>query len=106
MERCFGVFLGQFFILQYNPCRLYDLEYMKTVVKACVIIHNMVADERGYDETMRFRQKLEARYGQTQAAVIDDIICPECVYQQTGVWRQELECLENLREHVLLSSAL
>lgn len=87
MERCFGVIFGQFFIL-YNLFRLYDLAYMDTVVERCVIIQNMVADARGYDVTIRFRQNMKARYAQTQTVAIDYIICPEFFSQQAGVWIQ------------------
>ena len=59
VERVFGVLFRQFRILC-NPCRLCHLKDMHYVVNACIILHNIIADRRGYAVTMKFREELDA----------------------------------------------
>ncbi|XXQ32282.1 DDE Tnp4 domain-containing protein [Plasmodiophora brassicae] len=50
VERAFGVLKGRFAMLS-NPCRLFDVDTIITMVLACVILHNMIIeDERDADE--------------------------------------------------------
>ena len=58
VERVFGVLFARFGIL-YQPCRLQDLKDMQNVMKACCIMHNMMALERSYYGTSRFRMEGE-----------------------------------------------
>lgn len=48
VERVFGVLFRQCRVL-YEPCRLWNIEEISTVMKAFVILHNMIAIRRGYD---------------------------------------------------------
>jgi Plant transposon protein len=43
IERAFGMLQARFHILT-SPCRLWDREAMDTVIRTCVILHNMVID--------------------------------------------------------------
>jgi hypothetical protein len=45
VERVFGVLFQQFQIL-YRPCRLWHMKSMRSVVLACVVVHNTVVLER------------------------------------------------------------
>lgn len=47
VERFFGVFRSKFRIIQ-NPGRLWSHQDMNTIIKACIILHNMIVEnERG-----------------------------------------------------------
>jgi Plant transposon protein len=45
VERVFGVLFKRFNVL-YQPSRLHHIEIMRSVVLACVILHNMVVEVR------------------------------------------------------------
>lgn len=60
VERAFGVLISRWHILQ-RPLRLLYLEDIESLVKACVILHNMVVECRRdtYDSGMSNLQHLE-----------------------------------------------
>lgn len=58
IERLFGVMFQQFRIL-YNRCRLQCVKEIRTVVKTCSILLNVIVDARSYEITMQFRRQLE-----------------------------------------------
>lgn len=43
IERCFGVLQQRWKFLR-DPCRLHNLEYIYLVIKACIILHNMIVE--------------------------------------------------------------
>lgn len=50
IERAFGVLQARFAILV-KPARLWNYNDLEMIMKACIIIHNMIVeDERGEDE--------------------------------------------------------
>lgn len=53
VERVFGGLFKQLRVLNI-PSRIADLKDMHAVLKACCIMHNIVADHRGYDVTIKF----------------------------------------------------
>ena len=77
---------------------------METVAKACCIIHNMIAKERGNKATMKFRQYLE----EEEKMVIDmkksDRV--ECQYLQGQMWREGFVDIENREDYNLFTQAL
>lgn len=104
VERVFGVLFRQFRVL-YEPCRLWHLEDIHYVVKACAILHNMIADARGYQGTMRFRNELD---GEEQARPVDleAVMTSECRYEQAELWRQYVDEMDSPDEFTGLQKAL
>lgn len=102
IERVFGVLFRQFRIL-YNRCRLENVEEIQEVVKACCIIHNMVAVERGYEGTMQFKKELEEEENDIE---LERVVRPECRYEQARMWREEFIDAENREEHRWFTKAL
>ena len=45
VERVFGVLFKRFQIL-YRPCRLWHIDDMGEIVRACVILHNMICEHK------------------------------------------------------------
>ena len=60
IERAFGVLTARFHILQ-RPCRLWYRRDIRKVVKACIILHNMIVEERRnhYESGMASLQHFE-----------------------------------------------
>lgn len=76
VKRLFGVLFWQLFILYY-PCRLQLITEMDTTVRESSIIHNLVAEERFYKGTMKFRHELDAVHGssyQNIEALTHDVV--------------------------------
>lgn len=46
VERAFGVLQSRWNILK-MPCRLWDLTEVKQLMVACIILHNMIVEDRG-----------------------------------------------------------
>ncbi len=44
VERCFGVLQARFSIIK-QPCRLWCADTMKSVMKACITLHNMIIED-------------------------------------------------------------
>lgn len=54
VEKCFGVLQSRFAIIQ-NPCRQWHMDTVKDIMRACVIMHNMIIeDEAGCDLEVLF----------------------------------------------------
>ena len=104
VERVFGVLFRQFRIL-YNPCRLRYQDDISKVMKACVILHNVIADARGYAKTMRFRQEMEAEE-QCADMQLSRVMTHECRYEQSDMWREYLDGLETVEEYNDLKDAV
>lgn len=60
IERAFGVLTCRFQILKY-PCRFWYVEDMCNVVKACIVLHNMIVEERRdeYDSQLCAMQHID-----------------------------------------------
>ena len=104
VERVFGVLFRQFRVL-YEPCRLWHLEDIHFVVKACAILHNMIADARRYQRMMRFRNELE---GEDQARPLDleAVITAGCRYEQAQLWWENVDEMDSPEEFNSLQLAL
>lgn len=104
VERVFGVLDGQFEILK-RPARLAHLFELSDVVHACVILHNMIVEERGYEGTAKFR--IEENMRQTVPTSIESVQRrAHCSYEQAQLWRDMLDPLESIDDHVKLQGAL
>lgn len=44
VERAFGVLQSRFHIIQ-QPCRYFRLATLKNIMKACIIMHNMIVED-------------------------------------------------------------
>ncbi|GLT52831.1 hypothetical protein SLA2020_261480 [Shorea laevis] len=54
VERAFGVLQARFAIVR-QPARIFDVPMLKKIMKACIILHNMIIeDERDEQETLDF----------------------------------------------------
>lgn len=104
VERVFGVLFRQFRIL-YEPCRLWYVDEIADVMTACVILHNMIADKRGYAGTMRFRAELEEE-DQCLPLELDTVMTAECRYDQSDIWRETLDGMEREDQYEKLQRAL
>ena len=63
VERAFGVLKAKFGILT-TPCRLWFLEEMSVIMKACIILHNMSVEERVSQEELLAEDAEEAKLAQ------------------------------------------
>lgn len=79
---------------------------MECVVKACSIIHNMVAKHRGYEGTMKFRFDLDCNEEKTRPIDIQRIKRPESTYEQSIIWKEQLDNMESTDRHARFTSAL
>lgn len=102
VERVFGVVFRQFRIL-YNSCRLGSLEDMECVVKACAILHNMIAEKRGYAGTIKFKKELED--DEDIEINLKEVITSECRREQARQWRESV-MNEQPDQHKLFTEAL
>lgn len=104
-ERCFGALFSQFKILYY-PCRLSNLVDMNDVVKTCRILHNMIGERRGYEGTRKFKKDLEEVQAQVDQIDIQQIIRPECRYEQCRFWSDLLYGIDSANDAKKLMTAL
>ena len=95
---------AQFEILA-RPSRLYDLTDMEYVVKACCILHNMIAAERGYTGTAKFRLAEDMDL-QNLPISLQHIRRPSSTYEQAQIWRMHLDPIEDRTEFLRFRSAL
>lgn len=103
MERFFAPLYNQIQILDI-PARLSSLNDLNDIVQCCSILHKMIAKERGYAGTAKFRmsesttQSTEARYSQVEH--------PTSTYDQAELWRQSLDRTDSTDDHLVLPQAL
>lgn len=103
VERVFAALFGQFEILD-RPARLGNREDLNNIVLCCSILHNMVAEERGYNGTAKFR--VGEHEVQTSGTLYDTVSHPNCSYEQANIWRELLDPVDDLQNHLRLQDAL
>ena len=96
----FGVIFRQFRIL-YQPCRLWFVDDIADMMTACVILHNIIADARGYAGTMRFRAEVEEDE-QCLPLKLDALMNADFRYNQSDIWRETLDGMEREEKFVEL----
>jgi hypothetical protein len=47
VERAFGVLQARFAIVR-GPARIWDIETLTLIMKACIIMHNMIIEDEGH----------------------------------------------------------
>lgn len=67
-----------------NRCRLKCFKEMRAVMKACCILHNVIADARGYKGTMQFICELVEHddFDLNQ----EEVKSPKCRVEQASQW--------------------
>jgi hypothetical protein len=59
VERAFGVLQARFAIVR-GPARMWDIETLTLIMKACIIMHNMIIEDEGHvDPDERFDEEEE-----------------------------------------------
>ncbi|KAE8883390.1 hypothetical protein PF010_g26926 [Phytophthora fragariae] len=91
VERCFGVLKSRFGILS-QPGRLWDEAMMRTVWKACVILHNMVV-EYGRDDECDYLEDVQVRLSARENLTFDSLL-------------MEMTSLQNPQNHSVLQENL
>ena len=88
VERAFGVLQARFAIV-YGPTRLFYSEMLQDIMKACVILHNMIfEDERDVNEAV------ELDYEQ-----IDDNSTIKLSREDTNEFTELIETHQCIRDH-------
>lgn len=90
-ERCFGVLKSRFGILS-QPGRLWDEAMMRTVWKACVILHNMVV-KYGRDDECDYLEDVQVHSSAREDLTFDSLL-------------MEMASLENPQNHSVLQENL
>lgn len=103
VERVFAVLFGQFEVLG-RPARLSNVNDLNDIVNACVILHNMIVEERGCRGTAKFRVSDELL--QTRATSFNEVDHATTSYEQSEIWRTILDPVESLEDHLKLQLAL
>jgi Plant transposon protein len=100
VERVFGVLFKRFEIL-YGPSRLWFEGDMSQVIKACVIIHNMIVESRR-DSYSGTRKKGDDAYDPYPEEISDNILIspPEERSESAEFWQRRLGGIEDIHEHM------
>jgi hypothetical protein len=102
-ERVFGVLFKRFQVL-YRPCRLWHIQDMTHIVKACCILHNMCVESRRDNYA-----------GSRAVQILDDGVLPDDLEflnipddaaAAANFWREHLQNMEDPSEHFELKKAL
>lgn len=91
--------------MSYNPCRLWHLSDIFDVASACVILHRVIEDCRGYADTMQFRGWLDSN-DQCASLKLQRITKTECRYDQADLWREYLDGFDTEEDYEALKHAL
>jgi hypothetical protein len=104
VERVFGVLFKRFQIL-YRPSRLWHKHKMTKILKTCVIIHNMVAEERKhlYHGTRNVRLFDSSEGTPTDLVLIPN---PQGAQEMAAYWRDFVAQIEDANEHRKLKESL
>lgn len=107
LEPVFGVMFARFHILCI-PARLWEKDELISVVKACVIMHNMVCATRKqqYSGTTNILSEADAEIVQALPLKSLQIISGESTCAQDCEWRQHVDATESSVECARLRQAI
>lgn len=107
VERVFGVLFKKYQIL-YRPCRLWSIEDMTNVVKACVIMHNMACEERrsNFTGSREVRIRLDETEFPDPETFVTFLSPPQEESARWEFWRDHLEGAEEEAGFHALQKAL
>jgi hypothetical protein len=103
VERVFGVLFQQIQIL-HRPCRLWHMKPMRSVVLACVVVHNMVVLERKHRYTGARVAELGGR--ELPSGVVRINKAPQTEAEHVHLWRTVAVPVESRADHQRLKDAL
>jgi Plant transposon protein len=103
VERVFGV-LFQMFNILYQPSRLWYVEDMNNVVKACIIIHNMICEERRESYTGTIN--VGVNNPTSSASELIPYKSVQSENEQVAHWRDCVDHIENSHHHTKLQQSL
>ena len=104
VERAFGVLQARFVIVR-GPTRFFHLETLKKIMKACIILHNMIVEDEREDERDD-NEVVDLDYEQNDGVVI--LLC-KCYVKKSDEFLSYIERHERIRDreiHFQLQSDL
>jgi Plant transposon protein len=105
--RVFGVLFKRFHVLS-RPSRLWYVEGMAAIVKACVILHNMRVEERRmtYTGSRAVRLQVETSDFVDPTEGVKLVSPPDSGTAECEFWRAHLDGIEDPQQHLALKIAL
>ena len=102
MERAFGVLQSRFAIVR-GPARLWDTETLALIMRACVIMHNMIVEYEGFvDPDERFDyggQNVQPNRGQATRPLAEFIDAHKRIRDQEAHFQLKEDLIEHLWNH-------
>lgn len=83
---------------------LHSVPEMGFVVKKCGILHKMIAVQRGNAKTLNFCNIIE-REGSYRKISLEEMLRPECCYEQAAQWQAHLDIHEDTSDHKKITDA-
>jgi Plant transposon protein len=109
VDRLFGVLFKKWAILS-RPSRLWHVEDMEIILKACIILHNMSCEERRETFTGLRAARMTLETNELEEADNIPIISPPDALENPGeasaFWRSHLSGIEDSTQHFELKEAL
>ena len=102
VERAFGVLQARFQILQ-RPARVWTSQKMDLIIKACIILHNMVVADSGYNIAVEVPRHLTLDAADDVVQVDEDM---ELEHGGHGHIARFLASIEDKEEHLSLLNDL
>ena len=104
VERAFGVLHARFAIVR-EPARIWDTETLALIMRACVIMHNMIAeDERVVDPDERFEnggENVQPSHGKPTRTLAEFIEAHKKIREKETHFQLKEDLIEHLWNHHL-----
>ena len=102
VERAFGVLQARFAIVR-EPARIWDTETLALIMRACVIMHNMIAeDERVVDPDERFEndgENVQPSHGKPTRTLAEFIEAHKKIREKETHFQLKEDLIEHLWNH-------